>query len=439
MNHDQDAGFVLIVDDNPTNLAVLAQTLESAGLEIRVAVDGQSALETVEYELPALILLDVEMPGIDGFETCSRLKANPVTQHIPIIFMTALADTANKVKGLSLGAIDYITKPFEQEEVLARVRVHLQLHHLTQTLEEKSEVLQQQNCLLEQLTNQLEQRVEERTAALQSTQVQMVQQEKLSMLGQLVAGIAHEMNNPIGCIVSNITPAKQYIADLSEIIQLYQQHYPQPAPAIRQALDDLEIEFVLEDLPKLLDSMRLSSDRIKDISVSLRNFSRSDSTSKVAVNLHDGLDSTLVILGHRLKANSDRPAVSIVKAYGELPQVECYPGPLNQVFMNILANAIDAIEEAAPSTPQIQIQTELIKNTAIVRISDNAGGIPEAVQGRLFDPLFTTKPVGKGTGLGLSIARQIVEDQHGGTLRVATEIGRGTMFEITLPISAPSL
>ncbi|NDJ19945.1 response regulator [Myxacorys almedinensis] len=216
-------------------------------------------------------------------------KANPSTEAIPVIFMTALADTTNKVKGLSLGAVDYITKPFERDEVLARVRVHLQLR---------------------QLTANLEQRVTERTDALQTAQIQLVQREKLSMLGQLVAGIAHEMNNPIGCIVSNIAPAKQYVADIAGILQLYQQHYPQPVPAIAQALEDLDITFALKDLPKLLDSVKLSSDRIKEISVSLRNFARSDSTTKVVVNLHDGLNSTLIILGHRLKAFDSRPAIA---------------------------------------------------------------------------------------------------------------------------------
>ncbi|MGV0028334.1 sensor histidine kinase [Phormidesmis priestleyi] len=245
------------------------------------------------------------------------------------------------------------------------------------------------------------------------------------------------MNNPINCIVNNITPAKQYIENLTTIIQLCHQHCANSNSAIQEAFTDLDIEFALEDLPKLLDLIRLSSDRIQDISVSLRNFSRSDSTSKIAVNLHDGLDSTLIILGHRLKAVGSHPAIKILKTYGDLPEVECYPGPLNQVFMNILANAIDAIEDAAPSTPQIQIQTLIVDNTAIIQISDNGNGIPASIQSQLFDPLFTTKPVGKGTGLGLSIARQIVEDQHGGKLRVVTELHQGTLFEICLPIRLP--
>ena len=261
-----NSGFILIVDDSPTNLSILAYALKGAGFSIRIATDGQSAIEQIQEELPELILLDVQMPGIDGFETCDRLKANPVTQDIPIIFMTALADVESKVKGLSLGAVDYITKPFEQEEVLVRVRIHLKLRHLTKELQQWNETLEQQ--------------VVERTSALQKALVQLVQQEKLATLGQLVAGVAHEINNPMSCIVSNIAPAYQYITDLKTVIKLYQKHYPAPVPEISQALEDLDIEFSLNDLPRLLDSMKLSADRIKDILASMRNFSRSDSTRR---------------------------------------------------------------------------------------------------------------------------------------------------------------
>jgi CheY-like chemotaxis protein len=240
----QDLGFILIVDDNPTNLAVLSQTLKSAGFAVRVAEDGESALQLVARKPPALILLDVQMPGIDGFETCKKLKADPKTQAIPIIFLTALTDVQNKVKGLSLGAVDYISKPFEQEEVLARVRVHLQLKNLTENLE---------------------QLVAERTAVLEQAQVQLVQQEKLSTLGQLVTGIAHEMNNPISCIVNNIPPAQEYILDINHILTLCQSHYDQLPKPIQKAIIATDLDFVLDDLNKLLNSIILSTDRIQDI------------------------------------------------------------------------------------------------------------------------------------------------------------------------------
>lgn len=417
-----NSGFILIVDDNPTNLSVLAQILNSGGLSIRIATDGESALELLEEdsELPELIILDVQMPGIDGFETCIRLKTNPKTYHIPVIFMTAAVDVASKVKGLSLGAVDYITKPFEGEEVLARVRIHLQIQQLTKKQQQWSQ--------------ELEQKLAEHTAALEKTQIQLVQKEKFAAMGQLVAGVAHEINNPITCIVNNIAPAYGYVKDLITIIQLYQQYYPQPIPKIQRALEELDIEFASEDLFKLLDSMKLSSERIQDISVSLRNFYRSDVSAKVAINLHEGLDSTLLILRHRLTALGDRPAIEVVKEYDELPEVHCYPGLLNQVFMNLIANAIDALEEV--KQPKICISTRRVGLQIFITIADNGVGMTEEMSHKLFQPLFTTKPFGKGTGLGLSIARQIIEEKHDGQIKVISEYQKGSQFIISLPISS---
>lgn len=413
----QSSSFVLIVDDTPTNISVLAQTLRQAGLAIRIANDGASALEQVKKGQPSLILLDVQMPIMDGFETCRRLKANETTSSIPVIFMTALSDKASRVKGLSLGAVDYIAKPFEQDEVLARVRVHLQL---------------------KQLTEQLEARVQERTQALQNAQVQLVQQEKLATLGQLIAGVAHEINNPMACIANNVEPATEYVRDLAALIELYQQHYSEPDPAIDELIEERDIGFVLEDLPKLLDSMKLSAERIKNISTSLRNFSRIDASDKVPVNLHEGLDSTLVILGHRIKASGSRPEIVIAKQYGDIPQVECFPSALNQVFMNILANAMDALEETAH--PQITITTKQVEDGWVtVEIEDNGPGLTEVIKQRLFEPLFTTKPIGKGTGLGLSISRQIVVERHQGRINCISSTGTGCKFVLDLPATMKSL
>ncbi|RCJ32511.1 hybrid sensor histidine kinase/response regulator [Nostoc minutum NIES-26] len=416
----KNSDFILIVDDNPTNLSVLSQALKGTGFPVRVAEDGESAIELVQHKLPALILLDVQMPGIDGFETCQKLKANPLTQNIPIIFMTALADTENKVKGFSLGAVDYIPKPFEQAEVIARVRMHLQL---------------------KQLTDDLEQRVKERTAALEQAQLQLVQQEKLSMLGQLVAGVAHEINNPISCITNNIHPAQEYVAELSQIMQLCQQHHSQLPHAIQDAISQADLEFILEDLLKLLKSMQVSTERIKDISVSLRNFVRADTSVKVEFDVHEGLDSTLLILRHRLKALGQRPEIQILKRYASLPKVECYPGQLNQVFMNILANAIDALEDVWQQGKQVNKSLEInicteMSSPAYVKIciSDNGIGMTDEVRQRIFDCLFTTKAVGKGTGLGLAIAHQIVVEKHGGSIHVNSTLNQGTEFAILLPV-----
>ncbi len=412
---NQETGFILIVDDNSTNLSVLSQALKSADYKIRAVMDGESAITQVERQQPDLILLDVQMPGIDGFETCRRLKANPITQHVPVIFTTALADVESKLKGLSLGAVDYITKPFEQEEVLARVKIHLQLKILNETLE---------------------QRVLERTDELNKVLLQLVQQEKLSSLGQLVAGVAHEINNPISSIAANIPLAKEYTTNLKDILYMYQQEHSQPSVQIQQALEDIDIKFIIEDFWKLLNSMESSSKRIEDISVSLRTFSRGDDI-KVPFNLHEGLNSTLMILQHRLKAVGRKPAIEVVKKYANLPLIKCYPGQINQVFMNLLANAIDALEEAWEKDgrlPTIHIQTEVSNNSIIIRIIDNGLGMTEGVQKRLFEPLYTTKAVGKGTGLGLSISLQIIEDKHAGKLSCNSTLGEGTKFLIEIPL-----
>jgi signal transduction histidine kinase len=431
MNENPATTRILIVDDIPTNLQVLSESIRVAGWTTLVATDGETAIEQAEYAHPDLILLDVMMPGIDGFETCRRLKTNSITRDIPIIFMTALSDILDKVKGLEIGAVDYITKPFQQEEVLARVKLHLKLYHLTQTLE---------------------QRVTERTAELseslirlQQAQLQLVQSEKMSTLGQLVAGVAHEINNPVGFIAGNLNPAKNYVQDLFNLIDLYQQKFPEPGIEIEKEIKKIDLDYLRKDLPKLISSMRDGVDRIRNISVSLRTFSRADIDHKETFDVHEGLDSTTLILKYRLKANEFRPAIEVIKEYDDLPLVKCFPGQLNQVLMNLIANAIDALDEANQGRTyeeiethpnQIRLQTALAEGgkQVMIRIRDNGLGMTEEVKQRIFDHLFTTKPVGKGTGLGLAIARQIIVERHGGTLDVHSTPGQGAEFIITLPL-----
>ncbi|MDZ8187214.1 MAG: GAF domain-containing protein [Nostoc sp. ChiSLP02] len=298
-----------------------------------------------------------------------------------------------------------------------------------------------------ELLNQTKEQTEKLALALddlKQTQTQLIQTEKMSSLGQLVAGIAHEINNPVNFIYGNINHVSEYTQDLLSILDLYLQNCPDPNLEIRDRAQEIDLEFITEDLPKTLSSMKIGIDRIRQIVLGLRNFSRLDQAEKKPVDIHEGIDSTLLILQHRFKAKPESPAIKLVKDYGELPLIECYAGPLNQVFMNVLSNAIDALEDYRDSTSkaytsQITVSTavgELEGNikSVVIRIKDNGPGIPEDLKARICDPFFTTKPVGKGTGLGLSISYQIIVDKHGGVFKCDSQPGLGTEFWIEIPI-----
>ena len=307
---------------------------------------------------------------------------------------------------------------------------------------------------LEDSNEQLEARVEQRTVELQDaltelrrTQAQVIQSEKMSSLGQLVAGVAHEINNPVNFIHGNLSHAQEYTQQLLEFVQLCKQHYPNPKVEIQEAATDIDLEFLQDDLPKVLSSMQVGTNRIRQIVLSLRNFSRMDEAEIKPVDIHEGLNSTLLILQHRLKAKQERPEIEVVKDYDRLPPVECYAGQLNQVFMNVLTNAIDALEESFAGRTFQDIQANpgrlTIRTSAIgkqwvqIAIADNGPGIPPAIQQQVFNPFFTTKPVGKGTGMGMSISYQIITEKHGGKLDCFSRMGEGTEFVIQIPI-APS-
>ncbi len=287
---------------------------------------------------------------------------------------------------------------------------------------------------------------------LHRTQNQIIQAEKMSSLGQMVAGIAHEINNPVSFIHGNLTHINTYTQDLLDLVQSYQQHVPKPPPALQNQIEAIDLDFLSEDITQVLRSMKMGTDRIREIVLSLRNFSRLDESEFKAVDIHEGIDNTLLILQHRIQATANRPAIQLIKAYGDLPQVECYAGQLNQVFMNLLNNAIDALEdsnqhrtfqdiESNPNT--IWIYTEVgdsasadlsVRNQIKIIIADNGKGIAEDVRSRLFDPFFTTKPVGKGTGLGLSIGYQIITEKHNGKLYCESTPGADTKFIIEIPV-----
>ncbi len=307
----------------------------------------------------------------------------------------------------------------------------------SQTLEEKvqkrTEELNEKNLFLQKTLDEV-----------QRTKVQMIQSEKMSSLGQLVAGVAHEINNPVSFIYGNLSHASEYTQDLLKLVEIFQEVYPQPEDKIQKQMKAMDLEYIKEDFPQIINSMTFGAERIREIVKSLRNFSRTDEAEYKEADIHQGIDGTLMILRHRLKASAEHQEITVTKEYGKIPLVTCYPGKLNQVFMNILSNAIDALEEYNQSRTkeeikinpnEIKIYTQIINNNWVrVGIKDNGVGIPQNIRSKLFDPFFTTKAVGKGTGLGLSISYQIIVEKHGGRLFCHSEPGLGTEFTIEIPI-----
>ena len=430
-------GNILIVDDIPANLQLLAQILSQHGYKTRTAPDGKLALRSIELTPPDLILLDIMMPGMDGYKVCQALKASPTTKDIPVIFISALNEVFDKVKAFEVGGRDYITKPFHEQEVLARV---------------SNQLVQRQ---LFQQTQSYAQQLEQTLTELKKTQAQLIQKEKMASLGQFVAGIAHEINNPVNFIYGNIALAADYARDLLHLVELYRHYYPHPVAEIIGELDEIQPEFIAEDYPKLLNSMTEGASRISEIVMSLRNFSRLGEQKYKPVDIHEGIDNTLVILEHRLKGSNKQDEIEVIKHYSQLPKVTCYASELNQVFMNLLSNAIDALE-TQPSPRTITISTSLSSESApalhnqdskvatqnyksvVINIADNGCGMSEDVRHQIFDPFFTTKPVGRGTGLGLAISHDIVVEKHRGQISCISAPGRGTELILHIPISVKS-
>jgi DNA-binding response OmpR family regulator len=436
--------FILIVDDNPANLAVLTRTLKGIGCAVRVAVDGESALQQVAEEQPALILLDIMMSGIDGFETCRRLKENPLTCEVPVIFMTALSDIDHKVEGLSLGAIDYVTKPFNENEVRARVRTHLKVQNLLHTVTEQNHQLK-----LEIAQRQAAERnLQKLNRELQQAQIRLLQQEKLSSIGELVTGIVHEISNPVGCIAGNIEFVQEYADKLLEHFALYQERFPHDDQIIQQHAERVELDYVIQDLPAVVNSMQTSTDRIVAISKFLKIFSRFEiqRDQKYVFDLHELIDGALLILKHRLKAHTHRAAIAVTRTYGDLPKTPCFPGQLNQALTNVLTFLIDRFDEGYPRStladfgrPQegaqvshplhIQIKTTLDGDHVRLWIGGNVG------QPLLAEPL-STAPVQEADAsdldLGLAIARQIIVSAHGGEFSYVVSSSE-TEFTVLLP------
>ncbi len=539
--------IVLLVDDNPLNIDVLANALTNK-YQIKVANNGLRALELVQGKTPpALVLLDIMMPDMDGYEVCLQIKALPILSRIPIIFVSAMTSTANKVYGFSIGAADYITKPFDVEEVKARVAIHLELsrlqHHFEQALSQRTSALkesrekyrilaeyspnweywlnQQSEYLYvspacvevsgyqpeEFITNAglmrsivhpddltlwdahvlsessivsamepalnlriINQRgdvrwiehickpvldengqylgsrgtnrdITERKLSraelqlarhqIQEVQNQLVQSEKMASIGQLAAGVAHEINNPIGYISSNLVSLKGYLEDLFGLISLYEANEANGIDAellqqIQNFKQQIDLEFLKTDMLDLLSESREGAMRVKKIVHDLKDFSHVGGDDDWQwVNLHVGLESTLNIVHNEIKYKA-----RVVKEFADIPDINCLPHQLNQVFMNLLVNAAHAIEKDGIIT----VRTRLQDSKVLVEVSDNGSGISPQHLNKIFDPFFTTKPVGKGTGLGLSVSYNIIK-KHNGEIQVISKPGEGTTFRILLPIN----
>ncbi|PPT09934.1 Circadian input kinase A [Geitlerinema sp. FC II] len=422
---------ILIVDDSPYLLAAM---LRKYGYDVQTVTDSHQAVRSTVDSNPDLILLDITMPGMDGYEVCRHLKASSETREIPVIFISARQNAIDKIKAFQVGGSDYISKQFQFAEVLVRVENQLNQRRLQKQLQASEARAREKSNLLARALQQVQQ-----------TQSQLVQQAKMSSLGQLVAGVAHEINNPINFVYGNLTYLAEYTDSLLRSIELYDKALPDPPPEIKTAIEETDLDFIRSDLPRLVDSMRVGTERIQQIVRSLRNYSHLDKAEVKAVNLHDGIDNTLTILQHRLKAKPDLAAVEIVKSYGELPDIECHAGQLNQVFTNILSNAIDALSDRRrfaqtshlQAVPAISIETGLVGGDRVyVSISDNGTGMSESVRQRIFDPFFTTKDIGIGTGLGMSISYQIVVERHGGEIHCHSTPGKGTTFTLEIPMQA---
>jgi len=457
MNSNQTQGTqgnILIVDDTPDNLRLLSTMLSEQGYKVRSAISGQIALMGVKAWPPDLILLDINMPNMNGYEVCSYLKAMEETRQIPVIFISALGEILDKVQAFNAGGVDYITKPFQVEEVLARIKTHLTICHLQKELCEQNMRLKKEvseRLQAEQAQREKSQQLAEAIQELKLAQTQLIQSEKMSSLGNLVAGITHEINNPIGFIYSNLSHATKHTQDLLELLEIYQQTLPNPPSKIQEKIEDIDLEFVKSDLPKLMDSMKVGAERISEIIQSLRAFSRKDEAELKPVDIHEGLDSALMMLQYRLRAKSNRPEIEVIKEYGEIPKIDCYGRLLNQVFLNILTNAIEALSESffldqnslvegieQRRVPQITIRTKLLDGQRVaIEIADNGLGMPPELQVRVFEPFFTTKQIGEGTGLGMSISYGIVVNQHSGQIRCLSAPGKGTTYVVEIPMQQP--
>lgn len=493
--HKSMSEFLLTLDDLETLMldnSDLALVRRRHRFLVRLATDlrekPSSSEQTIQdfrtinsYEYDIKFYLDLLVRKVQQQDAIARIETNQFKRNTQIIRYTSIGLMLVIFCGYIFLILLPVVRSIQQLQIgAAKIGAgNLDYRLNIQTKDEIEQLAREFNQMAEKLAESyysLEQKVVDRTAELtntnqklqseiadrqeaeaklkqalkelKKTQSQLIQTEKMSSLGQLVAGVAHEINNPVNFIYGNLTHADEYIQNLLELINLYRQGYSNTDPEVEDLIEDADLEFLIEDLPQLVSSMKVGANRIREIVLTLRNFSRLDEAEMKPVNIHEGIDSTLLILQNQLKNKPDQPGIHIIKQYGNLPPVECYAGQLNQVFMNILSNAIDALHQYNkerlgeglnynPGTITIQTQT-IDSDWVAICIKDNGSGMTQAVKEKLFDPFFTTKPVGQGTGLGLSISYQIIVDQHGGSLKCLSEPGQGAEFWIKIPVRQSS-
>lgn len=418
---------ILVVDDEVISRNVIVAQLRHEGYEIVTAASGEEALDQVGHQHPDLILLDVTMSGISGFDVVEILKSDARTAAIPVIMLTALSDGESRITALSNGAEEILTKPIARSELLMRVRNLLKLKKLQDGLADYNSLL--------------ENRVAEGTMALEDANLQLtaahehlLQSEKMAAIGQLAAGVAHEINNPIGFVGSNLRTLKDYIAALLELVSVYEQgdslmaDDTALAQRIRELRRAVDIDFLREDAPALINESIEGTERVQRIVQDLRDFSRLENPDWQGADLHAGLEATLNIVSNDVRFKAD-----IVRELGDIPAVECLPFQINQVFLNILLNAAQSITGRGTIT----LRSGRVTDEVWISITDTGQGIPPERMARIFDPFYTTKPVGQGTGLGLSVSYGIVK-KHGGRIDVQSQTGAGATFTIRLPIKRPA-
>ena len=415
MNTDAATAWqtILVVDDDPGNLGILGQLLHPH-YQVMAAPSGERALQIAAGEAkPDLILLDVLMPGMDGYDVLARLRDNPATRDIPVIFVTGLDSVEDEEKCLALGAVDYLAKPYRPPIVLARVNIHLELKRARDRLAN-------QNVYLEA---ELSRRQKEN----ESIQRHLLQSDKLAAIGQLAAGVAHEINNPIGFVSSNMGSLERYVKDILEVLDFcagLAGEDEKALAAVQEIKQQKNFDYLRGDIRQLIAESQDGLQRVRKIVDDLKSFSRVDEANWQLADLHAGIESTLNMVWNELKYHC-----TVHKEYGELPEVWCLPSQINLIFMNLLVNAGQAIAGKG----DITIRTGRRGEEVFVAIADTGAGIPPEVQRRLFEPFFTTKPVGKGTGLGLSLAWGVVQ-KHGGRIEVDSTPGQGSTFTVWLPV-----